>query len=138
MPHHTFRDPNAPERRVLVVDTKIIYVRELARPTPETITQSAREIRNLSRDWTRFSIMVEFESKVIPGSAVLHRVSEEVLPLKSKLDQVAVVTQANVFLKVAIKFIAKLSGFQNISIHETREAALEHIKVKQELPIANG
>lgn len=114
-------------RRVRVLADGIIYVKEVERPTLESVSCGAREVARLSQDLKTFSIIVEFEKLTIPGTDVLHRVSEEVLPLKKKLSHVAVVTQTNVFMKVAIMMISRLSGFSQISVHKTQDLALGHL-----------
>jgi stress-induced morphogen len=115
------------ENRVYLLQDRVVYVRELEKPTPEAISESAQHIRKLSQDWDRFSIVVEFPTFVMPNAAVRHRVVEEVLPLKKKLDHVAVVTKTNVFMNITIKFVGSFSGFKSISTHKTRESALNEV-----------
>jgi hypothetical protein len=113
--------------RVHVLQDRIIYVRELEHPSPEGISESATHIANLARDWDFFSIIVEFPSIAVPDPLVRERVVQEMLPFKTRLRHVAVVSEPNIVLKVAIKFISAFSGFTSITLHTTRESALQTI-----------
>ena len=117
-----------PEDRVSMVQERVFLVRELSNPTPETVSQSANYIRELSRDCDKFSILVEFQSRVFPSAAVRHRVAEEMVSMKGKLAHVAIITNNNVVLSVAIRFIALLSGYRHISFHRSREDALQLVQ----------
>jgi len=123
---------NSLKNRVRVMDDRIVYVRELEVPTPEGVSESAQYIRELSREWDHFDIIVEFPTMVIPDAAVRHRVAEEVLPLKTKLQHVAVVTKSNVFMTLTIKFIGVFAGFHSISVHQTKQLALEELRRKRQ------
>lgn len=120
-----------PETRVSLLQDRILYIRELDNPTPETISESAKYIMELSKEWDRFSIIVEFAEVLVPSTEVRHRVAEETLPLKEKLEHVAIVTKTNVMLDMAVKFIGALSGFKSISVYRTKELALEAILKRQ-------
>lgn len=115
------------EKRISLIEERIVLVRELPHPTPETISQAARYIDELSKEWDRFSIIVEFPGLVLPSAAVRHQVVEEMKPFKKKLAHVAVITTTNIVLNVAIRFIGTFSGFENISVHRNREEALAAI-----------
>lgn len=116
-----------PQNRVTLLQDRIVLVRELENPTPETISQSAKYIRDLSKDWDKFSILVEFQGMVLPSAAVRHRVAEEMVSIKGKLTHVAVITNTNIVLSVAIRFIGTFSGYESISVHNSRDSALEAV-----------
>jgi hypothetical protein len=123
-------DVMTPEKRIFLVEDRVVLVRELEHPTPETISQAAQYIHKLSDKWDYFSIIVEFPGLVLPSAAVRHRVAEEMMPFKPKLTHVAVITTTNIVLNVAIRFIGAFSGFESISVHPTREAALAAIEAR--------
>lgn len=110
--------------RVRILADGIIYVKELADPNPEDILHSAREVSRLGSEWTHFGIVVEFSTIVVPSSEVRHQVSQELERIHKKLVGVAVVTQTNIFLKIAFKFIAKSAGFPNITFHSNQDLAV--------------
>lgn len=118
---------NEHAKRVSTLDNDIVYIKELASPTPQSITDEAREVARLTQDLEHYYILVEFPGMAIPSADVRHRVAEETRPLMKKLRHVAIATPGNAFLRVAIRFIARSSGFPHISIHASREEALAHI-----------
>jgi hypothetical protein len=64
---------------------------------------------------------------VLPSASVRHRVAEEMVPLRGKLTHVAIVTHTNIVLNIAVRFIGAFSGFEKITVHETRESALKAV-----------
>jgi hypothetical protein len=119
---------NENTQRVSTLDKDIVYIKELASPTPQSITEEAREVARLTKDLEHYFILVEFPGMAIPSADVRHRVTEETRPLMAKLRHVAIATPGNAFLRVAIRFIARSSGFEHISIHANRDEALAHIR----------
>jgi|GEM_PF-6276251 len=121
---------NQPDGRVTVIEDRLVYVRELEKPTPDSVSEAADMVRELTKDWEKFSIIVEFPTSVTPSSAVRHRVVEETRPLIEKLSHVSVVTKPNVFLSINIKFIGAFSGLRSISVHQSRDEAIEEARKK--------
>lgn len=118
------------EDRIRVIEDRLVYVRELEQPTPDTVSAAAHIVRDLAKDWDSFSIIVEFPTSVAPSAAVRHRVVEETRPLLEKLSHVSVVTTPNVFLNINIKFIGAFSGLKSISVHQDRDEAIEEARRK--------
>jgi len=116
------------KERVRVIEDRLVYVRELEVPTPETVSEAARYVQELTKDWETFGIVVEFPSSVSPNAEVRHRVVEETRPLLAKLAHVSVVTKANIFLKLNLKFIGLSSGLNSISVHKEREDAINEAR----------
>lgn len=116
--------------RVRVIEDRLIYVRELDKPTPDSVSEAANLVRELTKDWETFGIIVEFPTSVTPSAAVRHRVVEETRPLIRKLSHVSVVTKPNVFLSINIKFIGAFSGLKSITVHQDRDEAIDEARSK--------
>jgi hypothetical protein len=58
-------DPQSPEKRVTLIQDRVIYVTELDNPTPETISQSAKYVRELSREWDQCRSVKEFWPELV-------------------------------------------------------------------------
>ena len=122
----TAEERAALEAQVYVYAPGIIKFTEAPMLSPTQYEVYEGKLRKLAEDYEEFKLLIDLTFVVVrPNAADRAWLKKLFVPLTSKISGCAVYTGRNFLLNMAAKFVLGGLNFKELSVHKTREQALE-------------
>jgi hypothetical protein len=127
-PDSTPEERQAIADRVSVVDTRILFVREMPVQSPFSVQLMFDRIETLSQDWDRFAYIVDLTEAKRPNSETRAALKERSMRINRRISHVAIVVGTNELMRIMARLFAYGMGLASVSVHATSAEAIERAR----------
>ena len=123
----TRRNNEAIADRVTVIGERALLLREIPVQSPASVNIMFERLETLTRDWDRFSYVVDLTEAKRPGPETRAALKARVLHVRPRIAHVAIVVGNNLLMRAMARLFAHGMGLVSVSIHSTRAEAIEEV-----------
>lgn len=113
--------------RVTVIGERALLFREISVQSPATVNIMFDRLETLTRDWDRFSYVVDLTEAKRPGPETRAALKARVLRIRLRVAHVAIVVGNNLLMRAMARLFAHGMGLVSVSIHTTRAEAIAEV-----------
>jgi hypothetical protein len=113
--------------RVTVIGERTLLMREISVQSPSSVGAMFDRLETLSRDWERFSYVVDLTEAKRPGPETRAVLKERVRRVSPRVAHVAIVVGNNLLMRAMARLVAHSMGLVSVSVHKTHVEAIEEI-----------
>lgn len=108
--------------------SRVIFYREVAKPSKETLFNNFKQVVKLSEAYQSFYLIIDLSNSERPSAETREHIAEELNLIKDKIVHLAIFTEKNFLLNMAVTFTFSKVNLESYSIHKTLEEAEQAIE----------
>ena len=113
--------------RVTIIEEGIVRLQQVPVTSPFTVDILFDRLAELTADWDRFSLLLDLHATHRPSAETRARIRTRFTSLESKIVQTAVFFEANILMRLAVRFLLATAAFK-VSLHKTEQEALNALR----------